>query len=79
MFYQFIFAVNYMAENWKWVVGVSHTGSTLATAEKGSTTHRDYFSTEKGGKMGETVLAGYSLLTAEMKDTWLEESQREGE
>lgn len=68
-----------MAENWKWVVGVSHTGSTLAIAEKGNTTQQDCFRTEKGGKVGETVLPGYSLLTAEMKDTWLEESQREGE
>lgn len=34
---------------------------------------------EKRGKIEETVLAGYLLLTAEMKDTCLEKSQREGE
>lgn len=68
-----------MAENWKWVIGVSHAGSTLATMENGNTTHWDYLSTEKGGKMEKTVLAGNLLLPAEMKNTCLEESQRKGE
>lgn len=65
-----------MAENWKWAVGVSHTGSTLPTVEKGSQLTETTLVQRKGSGGGDS-LGG--LLAADMKDTCLEESQREGE